>query len=189
MPPSRLSPDFRARTNIARICCFGDAGKPDCTCIVIVAQPSAPVGVSAGIENCWNGTAVAYTSALATERPLQAVTWKRTVRSVVDRVITDGVACWPSMSNRAGGETVDTSTGPVPAGQPFTTGGTGAVFGLTTAVSFEVACEDPSAFFAVTRTRSVSPTSAARTRYDELSAPPMLEQPLPWVLQRRHWYA
>jgi hypothetical protein len=58
MPPSRFSPDLRARTNTASSCCRGEAGNALSWCMVIVAQPSAPVGVSAGIENCWNGTAV-----------------------------------------------------------------------------------------------------------------------------------
>src|SRR5437868_3106948 len=180
MPPRRFSPDLRARTKTARSCCRGEAGKARSWCKVIVAQPSAPVGVSAGIENCSNGTAVVYTSAPVTERPLHAETWKRRVRSAVERLITDGEAVWPSTTRRAGGETALTSTGPEPVdGQPFTTGGTGAVFALTTAVGFEVACAEPSAFFAVTRTRRVSPMSAWRTRYVDESAPPMFEHPLP----------
>ena len=59
MPPSSASPDLRARTKTASSCCCGEAGKLRSWCIVIVAQPSGPVGVSGGIENCWNGTAVA----------------------------------------------------------------------------------------------------------------------------------
>ena len=63
MPPRIGSPDFRARTKTARICCFADAGNEPAWCIVNVAQPSAPVAVSGGIENCWNGIASARISA------------------------------------------------------------------------------------------------------------------------------
>ena len=82
-----------------------------------------------------------------------------------------------------------TSIVPVPeVGQPFATGGGVVVFALTTAVSFESELAEPSEFFAVTRTRSVWPTSAFLSRYVEESAPPMFAQPLPCALQRRHWY-
>ena len=102
-PPSGLSPDFRARENTARICWRGEAGKPAMRCRFSVAQPVASVATSAGTENCWNGIAVAYTSALPIERPLQAETWKRSCRVVTVRVIGDGEATWPSITSRAGG--------------------------------------------------------------------------------------
>jgi hypothetical protein len=40
-------------------------------------------------------------------------------------------------------------------GQPFVTGGGVVVFAVTTALSFESELAEPSAFFAVTRTRTV----------------------------------
>src|SRR5207244_3222341 len=42
MPPSEDSPDFRALTKTARICCRGEAGKNRSWCSVNVAQPSEP---------------------------------------------------------------------------------------------------------------------------------------------------
>src|SRR5207248_6548239 len=46
----------------------------------------------------------------------------------------------------------------------------------------------PSAFTAVTSTRTVRPTSAAVSLYVFATAPVMLAQPLPLLLQRCHWY-
>src|SRR3954470_7909769 len=108
IPERMFSPDLRARTKTASSCCFDDAGKPPSRCSVSVAQPSAPVGVSE-IENWLNGTAAAYTSAPRTGRPPHAETWKRNVRSLVERVTVDGDADWPSTSSRAGSEICDTS--------------------------------------------------------------------------------
>ena len=71
-----------------------------------------------------------------------------------------GDACWPSIRRRAGNETSDTASVPLPlVGQPFEDAGglTGA--SLTTAVGTDVAELEPSPFFAVTRTRSVLPES------------------------------
>ena len=108
---------------------------------------------------------------------MQAETWKRTVTSFAERVITDGETVWPSIRSRAGGVIDATSIVPEPAaGQPLTLTGGVTAFAFTTAVGFDVACAEPSAFLAVTRTRSVSPTSAFFTRYDEVVAPPMFEQ-------------
>ena len=63
-------------------------------------------------------------------------------------------------------------------GQPLASGRR-AAFAFTTAGRVRLACAEPSAFFAVTRTRSVLPRSAYLTMYVDLSAPPMLEQLLP----------
>src|SRR2546423_236354 len=103
------------------------------------------------------------------ERPLHAETWKRTVTSAVDREMTDGETVWPSITSRAGEVTLPMSSVPVPAaGQPLTEMGGGvALFALTTSVALDSAEAEPSAFFAVTRTRSVSPTSPPRTRYED----------------------
>src|SRR4051812_2581356 len=189
MPARTFSPGLRARTKTARSCCRDEAGKKRSWCMPSVTQPSAPVGASAGIVNCENGIASASTSAPCTARPLHAETWKRTVTSVVEREITEGEAVWPSISRRAGAETLPTSAVPVPLGHPVAAGGGVVARGLTRAGAFEVAAAEPSALRAVTRPRSVSPRSAPRTRYDDESAPPMFAQPLPCALQRRHWYA
>ena len=77
--------------------------------------------------------------------------------------IVAGETDWPSITSRAGEEIVETSTGPEPVGQPFTTGGAGVPFGATTSVWFDSLRDVPSAFFAVTRTRTVWPTSAPRS--------------------------
>src|SRR5437870_3937974 len=156
--------------------------------MVIVAQPSAPVGVSAGIENCSNGTAVTYTSAFWMERPLHAETWNLTVTSCVDRVITVGETLWPSISSRAGSATSFTSSVPLPeVGQPSFVVGGGAGFAVTTAVGTDVACVEPSAFLAVTRERIVFPTSTPFSVYVLSVAPLMLEQLPPFESHRRHW--
>src|SRR5437763_15758515 len=142
MPPSRLSPVLRARTKTASSCWRGDAGNAPAWCIVSVAQPSLPVAVSGGIENCWNGIASARTSAPLTERPLHADTWKRTVISEVEREITGGETDWPSIRRRAGAGMLPTSSVPLPAArQPLTDTGDGGVepFGSTTDVAFDVA--------------------------------------------------
>src|SRR6476619_1995566 len=187
MPARMFSPDLRARTKTARSCCRDEAGKKRDWCMTIVAQPSAPVGVSAGMENCSNGIASASTSAPCTERPLHAETWKRTVTSLVEREITDGETVWPSIRRCAGEVICATSAVPVPLGHPVAAGGGVVARGLTMSVALEFAAAEPSEFLAVTGARSVSPWSAARPRYDEESAPPMFEQPLPCALQRRHW--
>src|SRR3954453_912679 len=202
MPARTFSPGLRARTKTARSCCRDEAGKKRSWCMTSVTQPSAPVGASAGIVNCENGIASASTSAPCTARPLHAETWKRTGTSVVEREITEGETVWPSISRRAGAETLPTSAVPEPLGHPVPArggveprglgtpaAGGGAPRGWKGSVAFEVAVAEPSALRAVTRTRSVLPWSAPRTRYDDESAPPMFAQPLPCVLQRRHWYA
>src|SRR5262249_50485698 len=61
-------------------------------------------------------------------------------------------------------------------------------------VALEAAVDDPSAFDAVTRTRSRLPTSAEARTYAEVVAPPMVAQLEPSPLppeggQRTHWYA
>src|SRR3569623_1444017 len=144
--PARIgSPGFRARMNTTRICCFGEAGNSAWRLRFSVAQPSAPVGCSGGIENWLNGTAVVWTSAPATERPLHAEMCTRSCRFVAVRGIGDGLADWPSICRTTGEVSCETLTGPVPDGQPFDVGlgaGVAVVVGaafLTTAVGTDVA--------------------------------------------------
>ena len=66
---------------------------------------------------------------------------------------------------------------------------TGRGIDWATAVWSDVLLTEPKLFDAVTRTRSVWPTSAVRTPYDSAIAPPMSEQFRPPVSQRCHWKA
>jgi hypothetical protein len=81
-----------------------------------------------------------------------------------------------SMLRRAGCCRSATWIGPVPAGQPFAAG--------TAAVAAETYVVEPSAFLAVTATRSVAPASPPPTVYVLLVAPSIVAQPLPFVSQR-----
>src|SRR5262245_60629001 len=67
--------------------------------------------------------------------------------------------------------------------------GGGDGFGFTTAVAAETAVFEPSLLDALTRTRSVSPTSADVTTRVFVSAPMIAEQLPPLVSQRSHWNA
>jgi hypothetical protein len=64
----------------------------------------------------------------------------------------------------------------------------GALALLTTAVGADVAEAVPAELRAVTRTRSVVPSSADVSVYVFAVAPLMLEQLPPVRSQRRHWY-
>src|SRR6185312_521972 len=75
---------------------------------------------------------------------------------------------------------------PLPDGQPVGAGAAG--FSETTPVGTEVDVPEPSAFFAVTRTRSVCPTSALRRSYRRRSAPLIPAQLPPFLSQRWYWY-
>src|SRR5215212_3298137 len=66
---------------------------------------------------------------------------------------------------------------------------TGASALPITAVGADVAARAPSVFFAVTRTRTVFPTSTDVRTYVFCVAPLMSEQLPPVWSQRRHWYA
>src|SRR5919197_552947 len=68
-------------------------------------------------------------------------------------------------------------------------GGGGWLVPRTTSVGAETAVASPLAFVAVTETRSLWPTSAARTPYVRPVAPFTSTQPVPPVLQRFHWNA
>jgi hypothetical protein len=116
------------------------------------------------------------------------VTWKRTAIDCVERVTGDGEIDCPSISRCAGEVTSLMSTVPLPdVGQPFAEVGGGPGFAFTTAVGTEVAEFEPSAFFAVTRTRIVLATSTVFKTY-VLSVAPLIEAQLPPSLsQRRHW--
>ena len=59
---------------------------------------------------------------------------------------------------------------------------------ITTAVGTDVSEPEPSAFLAVTRTRSVCPTSALRKSYRRRSAPLIPAQLPPFLSQRWYWY-
>ena len=94
-------------------------------------------------------------------------------------------------SSRAGGVIWFGWITPLPAGQPVTTGGGAGAW--TTAVAFDAAVADPSAFRAVTRTRSRRPTSAATSWYACTVAPPIAAQSVPCGFpplagHRTHWY-
>src|SRR5262245_15694228 len=182
MPESTGSPPLRARTNITSSDWLSAAGKPRSRSIRVVAQPSPSVCCSDGIANWLNGTAVTYTSAPATERPPHADTWKRTVRPPVESGIGLGVTRKRSTSRRAGGATWPMVIEPVPLGQPVTGSS------VTTAVGADVAVSLAMAFVAVTRTRSVLPTSACLATYVFAVAPAIDEQLPPAELQLRHWY-
>lgn len=58
---------------------------------------------------------------------------------------------------------------------------------VTTAVCADSAAPVPYAFVAVTAPRSVAPTSAAVTRYDDCVAPEIEVQFAPDASQRSHW--
>jgi hypothetical protein len=103
--------------------------------------------------NWLNGTAAAYTSAPWTGRLPHAVTFA---------VMLNVPTCLPStcgfepnvvMARFAGGVSWLIWIVPLPDGQPVGAGAAG--FSVTTAVGTDVAEVEPSAFFAVTRTRSV----------------------------------
>jgi hypothetical protein len=89
--------------------------------------------------------------------------------------------CWSTVS-RSGEATLAIGTGAFPA-QPV---GAGAVATRITAVGTDVAFADPSLFVAVTRTRSVLPTSTRRSRYVLAVAELILEHAPPFVSQRSH---
>jgi hypothetical protein len=59
----------------------------------------------------------------------------------------------------------------------------------TTPETALVAARDPAEFEPVTTTRTVPPTSALPSRYDDPVAPVTEIQPAPELLQRCHWYA
>ena len=74
---------------------------------------------------------------------------------------------------------------------PETTGAdtlTGAAAGITVAVAAEDALADPPAFDAVTKTRTVEPTSSSSRSYVDSSAPESASQSAPVSSQRCHSY-
>src|SRR5205085_109328 len=132
-----------------------------------VTFPLASVGCSAGIVNWLKGTAVTYTSAPLTDWPQLSETWKRATIERVKRPSGFGVTLVRSTVSRAGAVTFPTETGPGPGGQPVAGlggGGGGPAGFLITAVGTEVAVAEPAVFLAVTRTRTVLPTSAEVSR-------------------------
>ena len=117
------------------------------------------MGASGGTENWLYGTAVTYTSAPCTGLPLQAETRYRITMVSVEPPITDGETSCRSMRSLTGGASSATGITPVPGlSQPVVEGGGGGVAASRiTAVGTDVAVVRPSAFCAVTRTRSVLP--------------------------------
>ena len=65
-------------------------------------------------------------------------------------------------------------------GQPFNVVGGGCGAAFTTAVGTDVEVAEPALFVAVSRTRSVLPTSTCFSAYVEPVAPEMLEQLAPF---------
>src|SRR6187551_4068505 len=180
MPPSRLPPGPRARTNITSSCCFCDAGKPRSRFMRSSAHPSAPVVASGGTENMLYGTAVTYTSAPWTALPSHAVMRYRATIVCVEPPTTLGDTCWPATSSRSGGFSSLATGGFLSHGLAVG----GAVAAWTTAVGTDVAAVRPSAFFAVTRSRIVLPWSTCFRTYVLSVAPLMFEQLPPSVSQR-----
>ena len=101
----------------------------------------------------------------------------------VDLPTTVGLIDWPSIRSRFGSETLAIGIGAAPS-HPL--GGAGAA--RTTAVGTVVKPVAPSAFRAVTRTRSVLSTSTFFSTYVFSVAPPMLAQLPPSLSQRRQSY-
>ena len=95
--------------------------------------------------------------------------------------ITAGLACWPSISSRAGGARPAIWIGPAPVGQPVATGGVALAI---TAVCADDAKVLPSRFFAWTVKRTVLPTSAALRTYVAAVAERMFAQFAPSLSQR-----
>ena len=99
----------------------------------------------------------------------------------VERPMTPGLICCPSITSRFGSATFAIWIGAAPS-HPLG----GAVAAWTTAVGTEVAGVEPSLFVAVTRKRIVLPTSTLVRAYVFWLAPPIPEQLPPSASQRRH---
>ena len=121
-----------------------------------------------------NGSATTKTRAPWTEWFRLSETWKRAVIVRSDRSGC-GLNCTRSTSRRLGSE-----TSLIEIAEPA-----GASALLTTAVGAEVADAVPAEFRAVTRIRSVVPSSAEVSVYVLLVAPLMSEQLAPVRSQRR----
>src|SRR5439155_7241298 len=98
--------------------------------------------------------------------------------------MTDGSTENLSITSLAGALTAVTAAVPEPDGQPVAGG-----LAVITELGADVAEFEPEPFVAVTRTRSVWPTSAPLRVYTWPVAPPMSEHPPPFLLQRPHRYA
>jgi hypothetical protein len=109
------------------------------------------------------------------------VTWKRTVIDVVERPTIAGLIVPALMFSRSGAERFCTCNGALTS---HPREGCGAA--VMTAVGTEVAFVEPSRLVAVTRTRSVLPTSTPLSVYVLLVAPLIAEQLPPLRSQRRH---
>ena len=174
-PPMSWSLAFRARTNIwMPVACA-----PNLTrlvgVILKVIHPSGPVAPSGGVVVVPNGRATTKTRAPWTEWLRLSETWKRAVNVRRDRSGC-GRNCTRSMSRRLG-----SATSLIEIVEPH-----GASALLTTAVGAELADAVPAEFRAVSRTRSVVPSSAEVSVYVLLVAPLMSEQLAPVRSQRRH---
>src|SRR5690242_15760526 len=149
-----FSPGFRALTKITtRLPCRSwNVGR---TWKEICAQPVASVVTSASCESRSNGTPRPWTIAPLTQTPLVVWTWNRATSGTERDEICDGEYVILSTTSRSGRLTllIDWHW---PAGGPLP---------VTTEVAFEIAADEPTLFDAVTRTRSVCPTSAAPSVY------------------------
>jgi hypothetical protein len=100
---------------------------------------------------------------------------------------TDGAGTWPAVGSRAGADSWFTWIAPLPAGQPLTTGGGGAVADRTTPVGADSAAVVAPLDVASTRTRSVLPWSTASRTYVRSVAPEIAAQLAPFSSPRCHW--
>jgi hypothetical protein len=172
-PPISRSPGFRARTNMTI-----PPPRPNFTRLVgrirNVTQPSLPVADSTGVVAVPNGTATTNTIAPWTEWFRLSETWNRAVN-----VRRERSGCGEnesrSISSRFGSETSLIETLAPLGASAFATTPDGA----------DVADAAPLAFLAVTRTRSVFPSSADVSTYVFAVAPLMSAQLPPLRSQRR----
>src|SRR5688500_10970245 len=138
------------------------------------------------------GTPSTNTRASRTTNPRVSVTRQRPVTGARDR-ISVGSNCTCEMTSRFGSATLEAGIDVSPPGRRMAPaglpGGSGFVRETTTGVGCETAEAEPSAFVALTRTRTVLSTSAVRTRYVDPVSRGMFAQLVPSALQRRHWKA
>src|SRR3954468_24417108 len=111
--------------------------------------------------------------------------WTRAVIDCADPGTGDGETSMRSTFSLAGEPRSPIAIAPVPDGQPV---GAGVGCFFTTAVGTDVACAEPSALVAVTRTRIVLSPSGFFNGSVSSSAPRLSLQPPPFSSQRSHWY-
>ena len=164
IPPSTLSPGLRARTKTAISCWRPLTGKP-----LQAAEDEGRPAVGAGRGLGRDRELVVRRGGRVHERALHgAAAGRGDVEADDERRRPAGddprVAWSVSTRSRAGGEIVATWSGLPPAGQPGPRDGAGAAARWITVVGTEVELPLPSELPAVTRRRSVAPTSAEVSR-------------------------